>query len=180
MLENYDITIDSVIALFQKLQLTDVIAFFALIVSIVSIYVALKVLRSQTRHNILTVKPLISIDSGDYEDHVYVALRNDGMGPLIIKCCKFIKNGKVYESLVETVDNLERDFVWNTFKGSVDIIRPQESVMLIEARFNQQTDDDIRNSIRDSLSDTSCSIEYTCLYQEKHPVYKVDLSWFSR
>jgi len=51
---------------------SSIIAAAALVVSVVSIFVAVKMLNAQHRHNMLSVKPLASISRADYEDKCVV------------------------------------------------------------------------------------------------------------
>ena len=57
---------------------SNLIASLAFVLSIITLW-------QQRKHNRLTVRPLASIESGDYGNWVFVRVVNNGTGPMIIK-----------------------------------------------------------------------------------------------
>lgn len=53
--------------------------------SILAILIALLTYYSQKIHNRNSVKPLLNVIFGDYENCIYVKIQNNGVGPAIIK-----------------------------------------------------------------------------------------------
>jgi hypothetical protein len=61
-----------------------VAAIAAVFLSLLSLAVSLYVSKHQRTHNQLTVRPLAYVMVGDYENQLFVKLRNNGTGPMIV------------------------------------------------------------------------------------------------
>src|SRR2546430_4757052 len=59
-------------------------AFLALLVSAISVGISVWAVRTQRKHNELSVRPLAEITVADHESSVRVKLRNHGIGPMIV------------------------------------------------------------------------------------------------
>jgi len=77
-----------------------IIALCALLVSVVSILVGYFSLKSQQKHNRLSVKPIGKISFVTLENSIEIIIRNDGTGPMLCS------NIKVYENESDIKDNL--------------------------------------------------------------------------
>lgn len=55
-----------------------VLAAVAVVLSLISLYLSHAALRHQREHNRLTVRPLAYVVVGDYENQLFVKLRNNG------------------------------------------------------------------------------------------------------
>jgi hypothetical protein len=68
-----------------------------LVLSLCAVIISILTARSQKTHNKNSVRPLLGIVVGDYEDDLYVRIDNNGVGPAIItniKCCATYNNTK--------------------------------------------------------------------------------------
>ncbi|PSB82542.1 hypothetical protein C5F64_15660 [Photobacterium damselae subsp. damselae] len=165
-----------------ELKPSEIIAICAVIVSVISLVVANKTLKAQRTHNKLSLRPIVHISKGDYEDKIFVKVKNYGLGPLIIKSCEINKFGQQYDTLVESLGDKALEIVWDTFAANIDgrVLAPQNEFILIEATFEDDFDDRIKKEIRRSLASTTITVQYTCVYGETYPEERERLSWFSR
>lgn len=78
--------IETILAYGQKLgSLIDTsIPFFSLITSIAAVVISVITYKSQKTHNKNSVRPILNIDFGDYENKLEVQVVNNGVGPAII------------------------------------------------------------------------------------------------
>ena len=60
-----------------------VIAAGAAFVSLLSLVVSIIALAIHRKHNYMSVKPIAHFSKGDYEDCLFIKLKNYGTGPLI-------------------------------------------------------------------------------------------------
>ncbi|RYU62665.1 hypothetical protein ERW51_18750 [Aliivibrio finisterrensis] len=167
---------------FSDVGAAEVIAICAVIVSVVSIVVAIKTLNAQRRHNKLSLKPIVHISKGDYEDKIFVRVKNYGLGPLIITECEINKYGEKYNTLVDSIGDRASELMWDTFSSNLDgrVLAPQKEFTLLEASFDEDSDNQLKKYIRRSLASTVIIIRYTCVYGDNYPEERERLSWFSR
>jgi len=57
-----------------------VIAISAVVVSVVSLFVAVSTLSTQRKHNKLSLKPIAHFSKGDYDDLVFVSVKTMVLG----------------------------------------------------------------------------------------------------
>jgi hypothetical protein len=73
------------------MDLGNIIAGLALIVSCISTILALRAVALQREHNRISVKPLPDIILADYEDEIAVRIHNHGLGPMMIDKLEVLK-----------------------------------------------------------------------------------------
>ena len=56
----------------------------SILISIVAVFISVQTFRSQKEQNKNSVRPILNVSVGDYEDNIYVRLHNNGVGPAII------------------------------------------------------------------------------------------------
>ncbi len=158
-----------------------IIAVSAVAISIISLFVAINALKSQEIHNKLAVKPIAHFSKGDYENKIFIKLKNYGMGPLIINKFYIKKDKSSFKRLIDSFDGVAPNIVWDTFTDDIEgrVLAPQTEFTLIEVQFSNE-DAEIRQAIRESLSKTTLSIKYSSIYDEVQPRVKEKLDWFSR
>ena len=166
-------------------DLMPLIAFLALIVSIVSIYIGARALKIQRTHNIKSVKPIGNIVFSDYEDHLAVNIKNAGVGPLIIKSLKVKnKNNEMKNNVIDFMPQHPPDLPWtNFFANPEDFVIPAgEKLNLIKLTTEDISDTFaiFRNTVRESLMDLSIELEYKDIYDNIMPINKRTLEWFGR
>ena len=158
-----------------------IVAASAIIVSLISLWVAIRALSAQKKHNKLSVKPIAHFSKGDYEDKIFIKLKNYGMGPLQITQFDVVKEKSNFKRLIDSFDGLASKITWNTFTDDIEgrVLAPQNEFTLIEATFNS-TELEIRDAIRRSLSKTALKVQYKCIYNEAQPEVQEKLDWFAR
>ena len=89
------LTFASVVAYLDKHHdvVTAGTAILALLVSLISIFFTAGSMAMQRLHNRKSVLPLGHITVGDYEDDIFVRLRNDGISPMVIEKMFVTKEG---------------------------------------------------------------------------------------
>lgn len=159
-----------------------IMAVCAVIVSVISLFVAIKALSAQKEHNKLSVKPIAHFSKGDYEDQIFVKLKNYGMGPLLISSFDIKKDKSSFKRLIDSFDDLASKISWDTFTDDIEgrVLAPQKEFVLIQASFSSPEQKDIKDAIRQSLAKTSLTVEYKCVYNEQQPKVEEKLDWFAR
>ena len=62
-----------------------IIAILALVTSVVSTFISFYTFKLQRTHNIKSVKPILHVGKWDYENRLFVTLKNVGAGIAIVK-----------------------------------------------------------------------------------------------
>ena len=71
------------------------ISIASVFIACISVFVAYQMFQDQKKHNQNSVRPIVDILIGDYEDHIYVKLTNHGVGPAVIDSLKCEYTGKI-------------------------------------------------------------------------------------
>ena len=95
-----------------------VVALLAFLVSMLSVFFTWRTLRHQQAHNRLSVRPLPYITVGDYENSIYVKIRNNGTGPLIVKRLTVPGAANPDQPLFSNMPDLLPSFAWTNFTGA--------------------------------------------------------------
>ena len=159
----------------------NIIACCAIIISLISLLVAGLTLWFQRKHNHLSLRPIAQISRGDYEDQIFVKIKNYGMGPLIVESFKACVDDTKYDKLIDLLSSVTQDFTWNTFTDNINgrVLSPNKEFVLIQGTFSE-SDDSIRESIRERLSMTTLTLTYKNIYNQKQPAITERLVWFAR
>ncbi len=161
-----------------------VVALLALLISVLSVFFTWRALKHQRTHNSLSVRPLPYITVGDYENAIYVKIRNNGTGPLIVKALSVPGASDPSAPLVTNMPSLLPGVAWTNFTGATDgrsIPVGGEMVLLelsdanLGGRFQLS-----RDKVREALGELSLTLEYTDIYGNKLPACSRDLKWFHR
>lgn len=162
-------------------------AIAALLVSIISIGFTIVTIAMQRTHNRKSVVPIGHITVGDYDDRIFVRLRNDGVGPLIIeKLAVTNKNSldKPRSALIDCMPDTPEGYPWTTFVEDVSgrAISPEKELTLIlfEGNSSDRKFVRIRRSIREALSSLTIKVDYRNVYGELMPSAARNLDWFAR
>ncbi|PLX95576.1 MAG: hypothetical protein C0620_03920 [Desulfuromonas sp.] len=124
------------------------------------------------KHNRLSVKPILAIDTFLSLDHetIGIKLRNNGVGPLILKNISF-QRGSVRASLNDgSFKNMlpalaNRDFNFTGTSPGFSLV-PNESFWLIStSRHSDQNG--LMDILFDSLTGITIKFEYESVYQER-------------
>jgi hypothetical protein len=162
-----------------------VVAAVALLVAAISVWFAARGLRIQRGHNLLSVKPIPFIACADYEDLIRVKIRNDGVGPLIVKSVAFERHGASgeHDDLVSYMPTLPDDLCWSNFSsGYVRSIAAGDELILLELKVRpaRPSEAKVRDACRKALSEITVCVEYSDIYNSQFPAEVRDLNWFDR
>lgn len=153
-----------------------IIAFLALIISLVAIWQATQSLQIQRVHNAKSLIPIAQLNRKDYQDIISVELINKGLGPLKIMGLKVFVAGKPSEyhtNIVDFMPALKGEKLmgkWNTWKKGIigSVLSPSESYILIKyKRKNTPTFKENRKAIREVLKDLRMEIVYEDVYNNQ-------------
>lgn len=171
-----------------------IISVSSLFLSVVAVIISVITYRSQKEHNKNSVRPILNIVLGDYEDDLYVRVDNCGVGPAIIsgtKCtCSYFDEVKSSNCLVElmpheaVVQGKSRSSTVNmhSFSDFVEditgrTISPGNSITLLQIETLKK---DQIFAFRNFLKDCCVEIEYTDIYNSKPWKCRRLLDFFGR
>jgi len=161
-----------------------VIAVLAFLISLLSVVFTWRALKHQHTHNSLSIRPLPYITVGDYENAIYVKIRNNGTGPLIVKRLTVPGADDPIKPLVSNMPELLPGIVWTNFSGATDgrSIPVAGEMVLLELSAPDLGDKFqlSRDKVREALGKLSLNLEYTDIYGNKLPACARDLKWFHR
>lgn len=158
-----------------------VVAIAAAFISLVSLGVAIAAMRVQRMHNYLSVKPIAHFSRGDYEDSVFVKLKNYGTGPMLIESFTVFCEHGALKRMIDAFADLAEQITWDTFTDTIDgrALAPGKEFVLLKATFGAGQVE-IKNQIRLTLSKMTLRLTYKDVYDRKQPVVSEELKWFAR
>lgn len=158
-----------------------VIALSAVLVSVISLFVGVSTLSTQRRHNKLSLRPIAHFSKGDYDDLIFISLKNNGVGPLIIDEFSVVNRGGVFKRLIDSFGCLAVEVVWDGFADNIDgrVLAPGDEFVLVKVSFDS-SQRDLRALIRSTLATTVLLLAYRSIYEEMQPPITFRLEWFAR
>lgn len=162
-------------------------AIAALFISFLSIVLTTLNLWMQRTHDRKSVLPIGHIVVGDYEEDIFVRLRNDGIGPLIIENVTVYRTDEQSDSknsIIDFMPELPGKYAWTTFVRDVKgrALSPKDQLTLIELK-GEPTYEDFEASkgiVRRVLSGLSVMVNCRNIYNERMPTISRQLDWFGR
>jgi hypothetical protein len=161
-------------------------ATLALGISVWTIIYTKKSVGLQHEHNRKSLTPLPWVKLGDYTNNLYVILENHGVGPMIIKRVSVYRTAdrsnvkKDIHSWMPHFNQPWEDYVSEFANRAVRPGCEIPMISLLDSNFSDGTFTEIRDKVRISLSELTVEIEFVDIYDNKMPIYKRDLKWFSR
>ncbi|WP_353395966.1 hypothetical protein [Hydrogenophaga sp. 5NK40-0174] len=159
-------------------------AFLALVVSGISVWIALRAMSAQQKHNELSVRPLAEVTVADYENSLRVKVRNNGTGPMIITAVQVSDGTDLKACVVEWMPPLPAGRPWNTFSHELKdrTLQPGSEIVLLELTEydGERNYAACREAVRAALAPLTISVSYTDVYNKAMPVRVKQLSWFGR
>lgn len=160
-------------------------ALLALLVSAISVGISVWGVKTQRRHNELSVRPLAEVTFSDYEDRLRIKLRNNGIGPMIVTAITVLDGVSAKPSILDWMpEYLPHGRDWDDF---VDDIRgrtlaPGGEIVLLELA---EAEGEVgfaasRDIVREALAPLSVNVEYTNVYGTVMQPKRRDLDWFGR
>ncbi|MBL8355472.1 MAG: hypothetical protein JNM01_11635 [Delftia acidovorans] len=161
-----------------------IVACGALIVSVVSVAISIWAVRSERKHNALSVRPLAEISVVDYEDCIRVKLVNHGVGPMLIKGITVSDGKNSLPSLILWMPDLPGEREWNFFVGDIAgrALAPKSEIILVELTEDDEEEDfaACRDAVRSALAPLTAVVEYTDVFNKVMPNHTRSLAWFGR
>ena len=159
-------------------------AFLALVVSAISVGISVWAVRSERRHNELSVRPLAEITVADFEHSLRVKLRNHGIGPMIITKVAISDGTADKPTLLAWMPELPNGRPWTNFSDRISdrTLSPGSEIVLLELTERKGELDFIncRNIARTALAKLTVTVDYTNIYNTVMPPRRKELAWFSR
>lgn len=163
-----------------------ILAGVAVFLSLISLCVSFLTLRHQREHNRLSVRPLAYITIGDYENQLYVKLRNNGTGPMVVKFITVIGAPDQSQPLVSAMPQLHPEVNWTNFVedcsgrsvpvgGELVLLDLSSECSSLQDQFSLS-----RDRVRLALGKLKVCVEYTDIYGTKLPASNRDLQFFHR
>lgn len=159
---------------------------FALVISVVSVYFARSSLKHQEEHNRLSVRPLCYVTLGDYEHRLFVKLRNNGTGPLLLESVRIKGAEDEMAPLIRAMPDLPPNCDWVDFVEDIEgrSISPGDELMLLELSAENCDPTEAfpqpRDLIRKQLGKLEVHVHYTDIYGSSLPEAVRSLIWFHR
>jgi len=163
-----------------------VIALLALLTSVVSTIISFYTFRLQRKHDIKSVKPILHIGQWDYENRLFVTLKNVGSGIAVVKKMT-IYNAKgeskscIYDWLPnELPHDMNYKEYWTPYTEFV--VQASEIIKLIEIDINisKPAQIEVRERLRRTLGQLTVEVLYHDIYDNIMPTKKMQLSHFLR
>lgn len=160
------------------------VAFLALFVSGLSVWISVWSARAQRKHNELSVRPLAEVMVADYENSLRVKLRNNGTGPMIIKAVIVSDGATTKDCLIDWMPNLPGGRLWNTFTYALQnrTLQPGAEIVLLELTEHDGERNFSRclDLVRKTLAPLTVNVEYTDIYESVMRPSRKPLTWFGR
>lgn len=167
-----------------------IISVSSILTSIIAIIISITTYRSQVQHNKNSVKPILNIILGDYENDLYVRIDNNGVGPAIIKNVSCSNRRDEKNCLIKLIprevrvttphaDAIVSLFPLTDFVEDISgrTIAPEKHIVLLELL---EPDSKKRIALRTVLKEITIHIEYTDIYRKETFVVERELSFFGR
>jgi hypothetical protein len=157
---------------------------FSAFTALIALFLSAYGLRAQRRHDVLSARPLPEVTVADYENSLRVKLRNNGVGPMMVKSVKVIRDGATRDSLIAWMPELPGGRLWNHFATDLAdrSLPPDGAVPLLELSQLEGENEfaSCRDRVRRSLKDLAVQVEYSDAYGTEFPPYRKSLEWFGR
>jgi hypothetical protein len=160
-----------------------IIAGLALILSFVSTILALWSVLLQRIHNRVSVRPIIDHYFTVADNHLCVAIKNNGLGPLIIVKFDVYKDNKIISN--NLMDLLPLPTEQFHYKKNIpelinSVLSPDEELRIFEFDAEYYTKEyvEFRNKVWKILAPLSIQIHYKSIYKENQPIFKASLAIF--
>ncbi len=158
----------------------------AVVLSLISLYVSHAALRHQREHNRLSVRPLAYVMVGDYENRLFVKLRNNGTGPMITTSILVAGAQDPSRPLIDAMPVLHPKVNWTNFVKDYEgrSIAAGDEMMLLDLSSETSSSHDqfalARDRVRLALGNLEVHVEYTDIYNTELPVASRSLKYFHR
>ena len=162
----------------------DVTAALALLVSTISVGLSVWAIVSQREHNRLSVRPLCEVTPSDYRNKIKLVLKNNGIGPLIVKKFTVSDGSQESNGVADLVPPLPHNRAWDDFEYIPPgrSLPPGEEIVLLELteRAGDPSFVEARDIARSALSKMTIRIDFTDVYGKNVASFEKALAWYGR
>ncbi|MDF7816777.1 hypothetical protein P1X15_04185 [Runella sp. MFBS21] len=152
----------------------------SIIISTLALLATFYQLYLQRVHNEKSLKPLAQIDVVDHRNRIYIYLRNNGMGPMIIDRLTFIKEEKQYTKLEDCLELDRRSYLSIAASDTLKrVVLPNAHLIVFETQFEDHEGEAEKDNVRKQLAPISLKAECRDIYDNKFTTER-NLQWFSR
>lgn len=144
----------------------------AIFIALVAMVVALYEARVTREHQEISVWPSLTWYStslakvGDKYNNFGTYIKNDGIGPAIIKSVAYKYKGEEFESLADIIRKVlpeKKDTIYGTDKGVIRVVLPGKEVMLVTTNFTDEESAQFNKLARNQIEGEIC---YCSLYEK--------------
>lgn len=162
--------------------LKEILSYGEVVIAAIAVIVAIVTAKSQEKHNKNSVRPILNLILGDYDDNIYVWVENNGVGPACIKSVKCTYQGddmcQEGASLIEVLPaGLVEHYTTFVEDFSTRAISPQQGLMLLQKK--EPSEEEVIE-LRQQLKNCSVEITYTDIYGKAVWIEKRSLDFFKR
>lgn len=151
----------------------------SILVAICALFISYQNYSSQKAHNKNSVRPILNIILGDYQNTIFVKIVNNGVGPATIIDANFIKQSLSKKSLIEIIEtnHTYENITYLHFVHDIigKTIPPAGSITFLKV----QADSKPLFALRNDLKSIDITIKYVSIYEDSWTVNR-DLSYFGR
>ena len=163
-----------------------IIALLALMISIVTTIISFYTFKLQRTHNIKSVTPIIHIGQWDYENRLFVTLKNVGVGIAVVKKMTiYNKKGESKTCIYDWLPNklaggMNYKEYWTPY--SEFVVQPCQVNKLIEIPSDTSKHDqiEVREKLRRILGQLTVEVIYQDIYETVMPTKRLELFHFLR
>lgn len=152
----------------------------SLLISALALLATFYQLYLQRVHNEKSLKPLGQIDVVDHRNRIYIYIRNNGMGPMIIDRLTFIKEGKHYTDIEDCLTLARKSYMSiSTTESLKRVVLPNAYLTVFETQFEDNEGEIEKNMVRKQLAPISLKVVCRDIYDNKI-LFDRTLEWFVR
>jgi hypothetical protein len=161
-------------------------AIFSAVTALIALFVSVFGLWTQRRHDILSARPIPEVTVADYEDSLRIKLRNNGVGPLIVRTVTVRRSGvtETKGSVIGWMPPLPNHRRWTHFaKDLADRSLPPDGALPLLELTQVKGEDEFatcRDRVRRELQSLTVEVTYSDVYATVFPQYSKSLEWFGR
>lgn len=144
--------------------MSDLIDYVSIVTSIIAIFISVLTVKSQMRHNVLSLMPVCELYTANFDDYLSVELHNKGLGLMRINNVVFTNTKKLnYSNLIDVLSD-KTGLSYNVI-GNGKTIMSGEKIELIKLK---EFTSEQRKKILTELSNIHLHIEYVDVYLNEY------------
>lgn len=131
-------------------------------------------------YNEKSLKPLAQIVLGDHEGEIFVRVKNNGLGPLMVQKITFTKDGKHFGNIEECLDLNPKTYMHIAeIESSKKIILPGAFLEIFHKQFADMAAESEMDLVRHKLAQITLKVIGQDIYDNKMTIER-DFQWFER